>query len=126
MKLAQSWAVMGKLLSTIGESLGAVGNVLVILGLIIYIFSVVGMQLFGQYYKPECYTPDDEEGDHTFPRFNFMDFLESLMMIFRILCGKWIEPQWQLLKRGSYLSIVFILLVFIIGRWVVSHSNCSS
>merc|ERR1712168_704385 len=25
----------------------------------------------------------------------------------------------QLLKRGSYISIIFILLVFIIGRWVV-------
>ena len=120
LKLAQSWQVMGNLLRTIASSLGALGNVTVILGLIIYIFSVVGMQLFGKKYLPAEYTPDEVEGDNQFPRFNFKDFPESLMMIFRILCGKWIEPQWQLLKRGSYESIVFILLVFVIGRWVVS------
>ena len=129
LKLAQSWQVMGNLLRTIASSLGALGNVTVILGLIIYIFSVVGMQLFGKKYDPNCYTTDGSErnGMEPYPRFNFYDFGESFIMIFRILCGKWIEPQWQLLKRGSYISIIFILLVFVVGRWVVSffYLRCS-
>lgn len=126
LKLAQSWQVMGNLLRTIASSLGALGNVTVILGLIIYIFSVVGMQLFGKKYDPNMYVADNEQPDdfgklEQYPRFNFYNFGESFIMIFRILCGKWIEPQWQLLKRGSYASIIFILAVFVVGRWVVSY-----
>ena len=106
---------MGQLLSTIASSMGALGNVTVILGLIIYIFSVVGMQLFGKYYQPEDYVGVQ------FPRYNFLNFGNSFMMIFRILCGKWIEPQWDLLKRTNAGSILFIFFVFVIGRWVVSR-----
>eukprot|EP00794_Sanderia_malayensis_P020465 gene20465-22481_t len=112
LKLAQSWKTMGQLLSTIGKSIGALGNITVVLGIIIYIFAVVGMQIFGNKYTPEVFT----EG---IPRYNFKNFGNSFMMIFRILCGKWIEPQWDLLKATNAASIIFIFLVFIIGRWVV-------
>ncbi|XP_057317031.1 sodium channel protein 60E-like isoform X2 [Hydractinia symbiolongicarpus] len=118
LKLAQSWKTMGQLLSTIASSMGALGNVTVILGLIIYIFSVVGMQLFGKYYKPTDYAPI-KAGAKLFPRYNFSNFGNSFMMIFRILCGKWIEPQWDLLAKTNIGSIFFIFFVFVIGRWVV-------
>ena len=108
---------MGELLSTIASSMGALGNVTVILGLIIYIFSVVGMQLFGKSYEG-LVGENDVNQEY---RYNFVNFGNSFMMIFRILCGKWIEPQWQLLKLTKNPgSILFILLVFVIGRWVVS------
>lgn len=119
LKLAQSWKTMGQLLSTIASSMGALGNVTVILGLIIYIFSVVGMQLFGKYYNPNDYAPN-KPGEKLFPRYNFSNFGNSFMMIFRILCGKWIEPQWDLLAKTNIGSIFFIFFVFVIGRWVVS------
>lgn len=119
LKLAQSWKTMGQLLSTIASSMGALGNVTVILGLIIYIFSVVGMQLFGKYYDKKLFAPFIPDGEE-YPRYNFENFGNSFMMIFRILCGKWIEPQWDLLKKTSWASILFIFFVFVIGRWVVS------
>ena len=99
--------------------MGALGNVTVILALIIYIFSVMGMQIFKSAYKEEEYAPC-KPGGEPFPRYNFSNFGNSFMMIFRILCGKWIEPQWDLLDKTNIASIVFIFLVFVIGRWVVS------
>ncbi|XP_065662159.1 sodium channel protein type 9 subunit alpha isoform X5 [Hydra vulgaris] len=113
LKLAQSWKTMGQLISTIASSMGALVNVTVILGLIIYIFSVVGMQLFKRYYDFESYKDKED-----FPRYNFSNFGSSFIMIFRILCGKWIEPQWALLEK-TYFSIFFVFAVFVIGRWVV-------
>ena len=104
---------MGQLLSTIGKSMGALGNITVILGIIIYIFAVVGMQLFGDKYTSKVFGED-------IPRYNFKNFGNSFMMIFRILCGKWIEPQWDLLRATSAASIIFIFMVFVVGRWVVS------
>jgi len=112
LKLAQSWKTMGQLLSTIGKSMGALGNITVILGIIIYIFAVVGMQLFGSTYTAKVFGED-------IPRYNFKNFGNSFMMIFRILCGKWIEPQWDLLRATSAASIIFIFMVFVVGRWVV-------
>ena len=34
---------------------------------------------------------------HNF-RWNFTDFFHSFMMIFRILCGEWIEPLWDCMR----------------------------
>ena len=118
---------MGQLLSTIAQSLGSLGNVSVILFLIIYIFSVAGMQLFAEFTvtgrtvngKPEPYTPED----HFFylvERWNFENFGNSFLMVFRILCGKWIEPQWALMEQFGEATLIFVLAVFVIGRWVVS------
>lgn len=113
LKLAQSWKTMGDLLNTIGSSVGPVGNITVILAIIVYMFAVVGMQLFQSYYKAEKFK------DGKLPRWNFDDFGHSFMVIFRILCGKWIEPLWWTMKATSPAAIFFILPAFVIGNFVI-------
>ena len=39
------------LLRTIASSIGQLGNLTLVLGIIVYMLAVVGMQLFGRYYK---------------------------------------------------------------------------
>ena len=112
LKLAQSWKTMGDLLNTIGSSVGAVGNITVILAIIVYMFAVVGMQLFQKAYKN---TFHDEQK----PRWTFKDFGHSFMVIFRILCGKWIEPLWWTMEATSTAAIIFILPAFVIGNFVI-------
>ena len=104
---------MGDLLNTIGSSVGPVGNITVILAIIVYMFAVVGMQLFQSYYKAEKFK------DGKLPRWNFDDFGHSFMVIFRILCGKWIEPLWWTMKATSPAAIFFILPAFVIGNFVI-------
>lgn len=103
---------MGALLNTIGKSVGAVGNIIVILGIIVYMFAVVGMQMIGPDYTP------DKFGGKT-PRWNFNDFGHSFMMIFRILCGKWIEPLWDTMNASGPVAVVFVLPAFVIGNFVI-------
>ena len=50
-KLAQSWATMRILLTIIISTLGALGYLTIILFLIIYIFAVMGLQLFREDYQ---------------------------------------------------------------------------
>jgi voltage-gated cation channel len=83
---------MRVLLSIILSTIGALGNLTFILVIVIYIFAVIGMQLFGKDYTPETFDPDPV------PRWNFNDFFHSFMMIFRILCGEWIEPLWDCMR----------------------------
>lgn len=103
---------MGALLNTIGKSVGAVGNIIVILGIIVYMFAVVGMQMFRTSYNPDLF-------DGVPNRWNFEDFGHSFMMIFRILCGKWIEPLWDTMKATGALAILFVLPAFVIGNFVI-------
>ena len=58
LKLAQSWTTMKVLLSIIISTLGALGNLTFILLIVIYIFAVLGMQLFGKDYTAENFYPD--------------------------------------------------------------------
>ena len=38
---------------------------------------------------------------HYVCRWNFTDFFHSFMMIFRILCGEWIEPLWDCMRAEA-------------------------
>ena len=113
LKLAKSWNTMSSLLAAMGHSLGALANLSVILAIIIYIFAVVGMQLFGSSYTPEKF-------DGEIPRWRFTDFWHSFLLIFRIICGEWIEPLWDCMRAAGPASIILFIPAFILGHFIVS------
>lgn len=118
LKLAQSWITMRVLLSIILSTIGALGNLTFILVIVIYIFAVIGMQLFAKDYTPDKFDPDPV------PRWNFNDFFHSFMMIFRILCGEWIEPLWDCMRAeeaaGTKSSCFAIFLpALVMGNFMV-------
>ncbi|VEN41810.1 unnamed protein product [Callosobruchus maculatus] len=58
LKLAQSWITMKVLLSIIISTIGALGNLTFVLVIVIYIFAVIGMQLFSKDYTEAKFHPD--------------------------------------------------------------------
>ncbi|XP_078663808.1 sodium channel protein type 4 subunit alpha B-like isoform X6 [Branchiostoma floridae x Branchiostoma belcheri] len=128
-KLAKSWPTLNKLLSIIGNSMGALGNLTFVLGIVIYIFAVLGMQVFGECYR--TWTPLLDR-----PRWNFEDFLRSFMIVFRVLCGEWIESMWDCMRCNrvklencpghdpeaevgvNYVCVPFFLLTVLIGNLI--------
>ena len=119
LKLAQSWTTMKVLLSIIISTLGALGNLTFILLIVIYIFAVLGMQLFGKDYTEENFYPDPIPRlvklkfivtSMITCRWNFTDFFHSFMMIFRILCGEWIEPLWDCMRVQAKVVIILYLI----------------
>ena len=75
LKLAQSWTTMKVLLSIIISTLGALGNLTFILLIVIYIFAVLGMQLFGKDYSVENFAPDP------IPRLVMIDYFIIIIYI---------------------------------------------
>ena len=56
-------------------------------------------------------------------RWHFKDFLHSFMIIFRVLCGEWIESMWDcMFVDAIYTCVPFFLLTNIIASLVVSIS----
>ncbi|XP_039304554.1 sodium channel protein para isoform X19 [Solenopsis invicta] len=114
-KLAKSWPTLNLLISIMGRTVGALGNLTFVLCIIIFIFAVMGMQLFGKNYVDHVdYFPD---GD--LPRWNFTDFMHSFMIVFRVLCGEWIESMWDCMLVGDVSCIPFFLATVVIGNLVV-------
>lgn len=122
------------LISIVAQTLGALANLTVVLGIVVFIFAVMGQQLFSEsYYKAYCppfgpceFCPQAGPcsnvtfSDEILPRWNFTDFFHSFMIVFRVLCGEWIESMWGCRRVAGIHCIPFFLLTFVIGNLVVS------
>uniref|UniRef100_A0A3Q3WUG1 Sodium channel protein n=1 Tax=Mola mola TaxID=94237 RepID=A0A3Q3WUG1_MOLML len=116
-KLAKSWPTLNMLIKIIGNSVGALGNLTLVLAIIVFIFAVVGMQLFGKNYKDcVCRIAEDCE----LPRWHMTDFFHAFLIIFRVLCGEWIETMWDCMQvSGQTMCLTLFMMVLIIGNLVV-------
>uniref|UniRef100_A0A8C8BSF3 Sodium channel protein n=1 Tax=Otus sunia TaxID=257818 RepID=A0A8C8BSF3_9STRI len=115
-KLAKSWPTLNTLIKIIGNSLGALSNLTFVLGIIVFIFAIVGVQLFGRSYGENSHKIN-KNGE---PRWHMMDFFHSFLVIFRILCGEWIETMWDCMVVAEQpLCLLVFLLVMVIGNLVV-------
>ncbi|XP_025027460.1 sodium channel protein type 1 subunit alpha-like [Python bivittatus] len=116
-KLAKSWPTLNMLIKIIGNSVGALGNLTLVLAIIVFIFAVVGMQLFGKNYE-NCKCKISE--DCTLPRWHMNDFFHSFLIVFRVLCGEWIETMWDCMEvAGQALCLTVFMMVMVIGNLVV-------
>uniref|UniRef100_A0A3Q4MCQ2 Sodium channel protein n=1 Tax=Neolamprologus brichardi TaxID=32507 RepID=A0A3Q4MCQ2_NEOBR len=116
-KLAKSWPTLNMLIKIIGNSVGALGNLTLVLAIIVFIFAVVGMQLFGKNYN-DCVCKISL--DCELPRWHMNDFFHSFLIVFRILCGEWIETMWDCMEvAGTGMCLVVFMLVMVIGNLVV-------
>uniref|UniRef100_A0A8C9XJH6 Sodium channel protein n=1 Tax=Sander lucioperca TaxID=283035 RepID=A0A8C9XJH6_SANLU len=101
-KLAKSWPTLNMLIRIIGKSVGALGNLTLVLAIIVFIFAVVGMQLFGKNYK-DCVCRI------------------SLDCMHPLLCGEWIETMWDCMEvAGPTMCLIVFMMVMVIGNMVVS------
>ncbi|ELK28173.1 Sodium channel protein type 1 subunit alpha [Myotis davidii] len=116
-KLAKSWPTLNMLIKIIGNSVGALGNLTLVLAIIVFIFAVVGMQLFGKSYK-DCVCKI--ASDCKLPRWHMNDFFHSFLIVFRVLCGEWIETMWDCMEvAGQAMCLTVYMMVMVIGNLVV-------
>ncbi|XP_026069039.1 sodium channel protein type 8 subunit alpha isoform X5 [Carassius auratus] len=117
-KLAKSWPTLNMLIKIIGNSVGALGNLTLVLAIIVFIFAVVGMQLFGKSYK-DCVCKIAAETCEL-PRWHMNDFFHSFLIVFRVLCGEWIETMWDCMEvAGQTMCLTVFMMVMVIGNLVV-------
>jgi len=75
----------------------------------------MGMQLFAKnYFDQVLKVPGGE-----MPRWNFNDFGHSFMIIFRVLCGEWIDSMWDCMLVTRMACVPFFLVTVVFGNLVV-------
>ncbi|XP_035410224.1 sodium channel protein type 5 subunit alpha-like [Cygnus atratus] len=115
-KLAKMWPALNTLMKIILNSVGALGNLTLVLIITVFIFAVVGKQVLGKCYEANFLKINI---DHNL-RWHMKDFCHSFLVIFRILCGEWIETMWECMEvAGEGLCLLIFLLVLVIGNLVV-------
>ena len=84
-KLARSWTAMRDLLATMARTLADISYFSIILLLFMFIFSLLGMELFAHRLKFDSNWEPDVDGES--PRVNFDDFWHAFITIFLVLVG---------------------------------------
>ena len=113
---------MKALIDIIAESISGLVYLSIILGVVIYTLSVIGMNLFidpyDNYYNNKTTNP---ETYGTMPRWNYSDFYHSFILLFRILCGEWIELLYETLNatNGQQWPVLFYLGALVLGNFLV-------
>ncbi|XP_068861825.1 sodium channel protein type 5 subunit alpha-like [Aphelocoma coerulescens] len=115
-KLAKSWPALNTLMKIILNSFGALSNLTLVLAITVFIFAIVGMQILGTDYDTKYYKINTSKD----LRWHMKDFSHSILIVFRILCGEWIENMWECMEvAGERKCLIIFLLVLVLGNLVV-------
>ena len=114
LKLAKSWEDLNKLIRLIALSIGDVTSAAGLLLVIMFIFSMIGMQLFGGQWNAEIFYPDDP------PRANFDTLGWATVTVFQVLSGEnWNDVLWAGMKASGELAAFYFLALNIGGGFII-------
>ena len=142
LKLGQKWKAMNTLINAIMMSISDVTYLVTVLVIIVYTYAVLGMIVFADWYQkaePVAGAIFLDQTDGEGPRWNFKDFWHSFLMVFRVLCGEWIEPLAETMRAGRFyghgfdatfantditttnemVALFFYLFVLLIGNFTI-------
>uniref|UniRef100_A0A7S3DJI7 Calcium-channel protein CCH1 n=1 Tax=Palpitomonas bilix TaxID=652834 RepID=A0A7S3DJI7_9EUKA len=114
-KLASSWKELRNILRTIQDTAGSLGPLTVVLLIFMFIFSLLGMQMFGGTFPAGVSSNFDE----LFPgRYGFGAF----MTIFQILTGEnWNEVMYNGMAGTSVVSLVYFYVLVCLGIYIIMN-----
>ncbi|XP_045894468.1 sodium channel protein type 4 subunit alpha B-like isoform X1 [Micropterus dolomieu] len=113
LRLARWWPSLRMLLKFIWTSVKALRNLILVLLIMVFIFTIVGIQLFRKDYR-------DNVCHIALPRWHMNDFFHAFLIIVRILFGEWIETTWDCMEAsGQTMCLIFFIMVLVIGKLLI-------
>lgn len=107
-KLAKSWKQLNSLIQTIAKSLQDISSFSVLLFLLMFIYILLGMQIFA--------ISNDQSSTEKTPRMNFKNFLNGFILVFTILTGEnWDSTMFQFARSHGYIAIFYFISLVIVG-----------
>ncbi|KAM4734849.1 sodium channel protein type 4 subunit alpha B-like [Anableps anableps] len=114
LRLGRWWSALGTLMKIAWFS---VGNLGLVLFFVVFMFAMVGTQLFQRNYKENvCMISSNCK----LPRWHMADFPHSILLVFRVLSGEWIESMWDCMKiSNKELCVIYYMVVLLVGNLLV-------
>jgi hypothetical protein len=117
-KLAKSWSTFRRLLSTIRKTLLDIGYFSLLLLIILFIYTLIGMELFA--YRIQFGSEQEVEEGGESPRQNFDDFLHAFTTVWTIIVGDdWQLAMFDAVRTQGYTSTVYFISLIIIGHIIL-------
>jgi uncharacterized protein YjbI with pentapeptide repeats len=129
LKLMRSWSGLYKIIVTFGAAISQISNLFVLMSLVIIIFSLIGMQLFGGLYNPStgysslpcpggvCPDPELQE----LPHYHFDYFAAALQTVFILMTGAWVDPMSPATDVLGPIACLYFIVAVIIGRYLIMN-----
>ena len=116
LKLIRSWHTLQRFLYTMYATVASLGEFAFVVVLAVFIFALLGMQMFGGKMCAES----DAHGEPEIPRHNFDTLLWALVTVFQVLTGEdWNAVMYDAaLASGPWSSLYFVALL-VIGNFLV-------
>ena len=115
LKLAKSWKSLHDLLVTIMASLMDVTVAAALAMLMMFIFTLLGMEAFGGQWNVESFGSVEDV-----PRANFDSFGDGFMTVFQVLTGEnWNDLLWASYKTSGTLGWGYFLALTFVGNYMI-------
>ena len=115
MKLAKKWKSLQDLLITIANSLLDVTVAAALATLMMFIFTLLGMEFFGGKWNVETFGDIDNV-----PRANFDSFGDGFMTVFQVLTGEnWNDLLWASYKTNGAIGWLYFLALTFVGNYMI-------
>ena len=124
-KLARAWEALQKVIVTVTRSFNKILPLSIILLLFMFIFSLLGMQLYGGGFMfvgrgPECYSWEDVENGCSIPRANFDNFGVAMVTIFQMMTGEdWNMVMYDGISATGGGSFLYFAIIVVIGNFLI-------
>jgi len=125
LKMVKQWTSIHQLLATIARAASAIRSFGILLVLFIFIYALVGMQLFAnrlhfdEFGAPIAIT-DSNYNASIVPRSNFDDFFNAVTTVFQVLTlENWNEVMYDCWRATSWVAPVYFILLIVQGVFVV-------
>jgi hypothetical protein len=108
-RLAAKWQSMKTIIAVLAQTLPSFGWTALLLGLFWFIFSILGLQLFGNVY-----------GDEPLPDSNFSSLNNSLLSVFQLLVGEAMDSMiYAHIALTSGAAFLFFFVWILIGQYIL-------
>jgi len=115
LKLARQWKQLNKLISTVASIIPAVGNASLVLAVVMFIFSLLGMQLFGGIYDAKVADGILDE----VPRANFNNLWWAWVTVFWVMTNEnWNDVLHQHMAADSIAACIFFVVLVVVGNYI--------
>lgn len=120
---------MRKILIIILRSLKSISYLSLVLFLVLYMFAIIGIDLFKTKYQEFYNSPNNTDyklnfygvtSTNNMPRSNFDNIWNSLLSILRVLCGEAVRPLRECWVAAGPLCLVLIYPTTLFGNFIVS------
>ena len=123
-KLARAWTALKKVLNTVASSMGSLLPLSIILFLFMFIYSLLGMQLYGGMFffpgRGECASWERHNNGCSVPRANFDQFITAMVAIFQMMTGEdWNVVMYDGIAASSSGSFFYFMVLVVFGNYII-------